>query len=264
MCIRDRSRACRRPCKVPARRREAVSPARKRQVAYQSAPSCGYLTHAARSLARTRNNGCRPRRAVLRRVPNDRWPSTQYVCQHFLSSRSGSRRYYLRKVQLTASDAGVAKQEADMKRRIGQYKARVTLFSAVAVVVFTMLMGVAFAADSTTSATLNGGSLNISSALTAGTFAGTLEGAAQTLTGTDFTGFSINDARGTGVGWDVTMMATPFVNATVAGKDLTANSFTAPLFGVAKADTGSSAVPGTLHVAATIDTGIAGVVICLL
>src|SRR5665811_699863 len=154
MCIRDRSRACRRPCKVPARRREAVSPARKRQVAYQSAPSCGYLTHAARSLARTRNNGCRPRRAVLRRVPNARGPATQYVCQHCLSTRSGSRRYYLRKVQLTASDAGVAKQEADMKRRIGQYKARVTLFSAVAVVVFTMLMGVAFAADSPTSAEL--------------------------------------------------------------------------------------------------------------
>src|SRR5665811_2270901 len=152
MCIRDRSRACRRPCKVPARRREAVSPARKRQVAYQSAPSCGYLTHAARSLARTRNNGCRPRRAVLRRVPNARGPATQYVCQHCLSTRSGSRRYYLRKVQLTASDASVAKQEADMKRRIGQYKARVTLFSAVAVVVFTMLMGVAFAADSPTSA----------------------------------------------------------------------------------------------------------------
>src|SRR5665811_781391 len=128
---------------------------------------------------------------------------------------AAGRRYYLRKVQPTASDAGVAKQEADMKRRIGQYKARVTLFSAVAVVVFTMLTGMAFAADSTTSATLTGGSLNISSALTAGTFAGTLEGAAQTLTGTDFTGFSINDPRGTGAGWDVTMVATQFLNGDV-------------------------------------------------
>jgi len=147
-----------------------------------------------------------------------------------------------------------------MKRRIGQYKARVTLFSAVAVVVFTMLMGVAFAADSPTSATLTGGSLNISSALTAGSFSGTLTGAAQELEGTGFSGFSINDPRGTGVGWNVTMVATPFVNATVAGRDLTANSFKAPLFGVAKADAGSSADPGTLHAAATIDTGIAGVV----
>src|SRR5660397_239529 len=109
---------------------------------------------------------------------------------------AAGRRYYLRKVQLTASDASVAKQEADMKRRIGQYKARVTLFSAVAVVVFTMLMGVAFAADSPTSATLTGGSLNISSALTAGSFSGTLTGAAQALEGTGFSGFSINDPRG--------------------------------------------------------------------
>ena len=151
-----------------------------------------------------------------------------------------------------------------MKRRIGQYKARVTLFSAVAVVVFTMLTGMAFAADSTTSATLTGGSLNISSALTAGTFAGTLEGAAQTLTGTDFTGFSINDPRGTGAGWDVTMVATQFLNGDTirtASDDLTANSFTAPLFAVAKADTGSSTLPGTLHAAATIDTGATGVAV---
>ena len=141
-----------------------------------------------------------------------------------------------------------------MKRRIGQYKARVTLFSAVAVVVFTMLMGVAFAADSTTSATLTGGTFNISTALTAGTFEGTLEGAAQTLTGTDFSGFSINDPRGTGLGWDVTMVATQFVNTTVTGKDLTLNSFTAPLFAVTKADAGSSDIPGTMRTA-TIDNG---------
>ena len=154
-----------------------------------------------------------------------------------------------------------------MKRRIGQYKARVTLFSAVAVVVFTMLTGMAFAADSTTSATaeLTGGTLNISTELTAGTFAGTLLGAdGQELTGVNFSGFSINDPRGTGAGWSVTMVATPFVNGDVrtAPDDLTVNSFTAPLFGVAKVDTGSSAVPGmgTLT-AATIDTGGAAVVV---
>ena len=129
------------------------------------------------------------------------------------------------------------------------------MFCAMAVVAFTGLTGVALAAGGDTSATLTGGELNISSQLTAGTFSGTLDGHAKVLDGSGFSGFSINDPRGTGVGWDVTMLATPLVNATVAGKDIVANSFTAPLFGVAKADTGSSDVPGTLHGAATIDTG---------
>src|SRR5680860_1263434 len=131
-----------------------------------------------------------------------------------------------------------------------------------------VLSAAAFAADSTTSATaqatLSGGTLNISSALQAGTFTGTLLGASQELTGVGFSGFSINDPRGTGVGWNVTMVATPFVNGDVrtAPDDLTVNSFTAPLFGVAKVDTGSSAVPGmgTLT-AATIDTGGGAVVV---
>ena len=55
------------------------------------------------------------------------------------------------------------------------------------------------------------------------------------------------------------MKATSFVNTTVTGKDLTANSFTAPQFAVT-GNTGSSAVPGTLHAAAKIDTGGDGVV----
>jgi hypothetical protein len=153
-----------------------------------------------------------------------------------------------------------------MKRRFGQRKVGVALFCAIAVVAFTGLTGVAFAEDDGTSAVLTGGSLNISTALEAGTFAGTLTGAAQVLDadvaggGTVFSGFSINDPRGTAVGWNVTMQATVFDNATVAGKDLAANSFTMPLLAVAKADAGSSAVPGTLHAAATIDTGVAGVV----
>lgn len=146
-----------------------------------------------------------------------------------------------------------------MKRRAGKGRGAV-LFCAVAVASFTMLTGVAFAGESGTSATLSGGSLNISTELAAGTFATTLTGAAAVLDGTGFSGFSINDPRGIGVGWNVTMQATVFDNATVAGKDLVANSFTAPLFGVVMADAGSSAVPGTLGAAATIDTGVAGVV----
>src|SRR5660397_4392 len=155
-----------------------------------------------------------------------------------------------------------------MKRRIGQYKARVTLFSAVAVVVFTMLTGTAFAADSTTPATatadLTSGTLNISSALGAGSFAGTLSGAAQVFYGTDFTGFSINDPRGTGAGWEVTMVATQFLNgdARTVPDDIALHSLTAPLFDVTVAATGSSAVPGsTLPEAAPIDTGGTGVLV---
>ncbi len=143
-----------------------------------------------------------------------------------------------------------------MKRRIGQHKARVTLFSAVAVLALAMLTGVAFAAESPTSATLTGGSLNISSDLTAGSFTGVLTGAAQVLDGAGFSGFSINDPRGTGDGWEVTMVATQFSNgdARIALDDIALNSFTAPLFTVVKADGGSSDVPGTLNAAATIDT----------
>jgi hypothetical protein len=134
------------------------------------------------------------------------------------------------------------------------------LFCILAVAAFTMLTGVALAETSDTSATLTGGSLNISTPLTAGTFTGTLDGHGRVLEGNGFSGFSINDPRGSGVGWDVTMQATIFDNATVAGKELVANSFTAPQFSVAKADAGSSDVPGTLHAAATIDTGTTGVV----
>ncbi len=147
-----------------------------------------------------------------------------------------------------------------MKRRSGHARGRVAMFCAMAVVAFTGLTGVALATGET-SATLEGGELNISSALTAGTFNGTLDGHAKVLDGSEaFTGFSINDPRGTGVGWDVTMQATVFDNATEDGKDLAANSLTMPLLAVAKADAGSSDVPGTLHAAATVDTGVAGVV----
>jgi hypothetical protein len=142
------------------------------------------------------------------------------------------------------------------------------LFCAVAVMAFTGLTGVAFAETDDTSAELTGGTLNISTELAAGTFAGTLTGAAQTLdasvagTGTAFSGFSINDPRGTGAGWTVTMLATQFVNGAVrtATDDIALNSLTMPLLAVAMADAGSSALPGTLHAAATIDTGDAGVV----
>jgi hypothetical protein len=143
---------------------------------------------------------------------------------------------------------------------------RVLVAAAVVALTMALSAGVAFADEDGTSGVLTGGDLSISNALEGGTFAGTLTGAAATLNanvaggGTEFSGFQITDARGTGVGWQVTMVATQFDNATQAGKDLALNSLTMPLLAVAKNDAGSSALPGTLHAATTIDTGDAGVV----
>lgn len=155
-----------------------------------------------------------------------------------------------------------------MHTRTERKRTGMRLLVAAAVVSLTMALsaGVAFAEEDGTSAEVSGGTLSISDALEAGTFAGTLTGAAQTLNanvaggGTEFSGFQIKDARGSGVGWNVTVFATQFDNTTKAGKDLVVNSLTMPLLAVAKADDGSSNVPGTLHAAATIDTGDAGVV----
>ncbi len=130
------------------------------------------------------------------------------------------------------------------------------LICACVAAALNLVTGVALAEDG----------LGISSELIAGTFAGTLRGESFTLHaseaggGTDFSGFSIRDTRGTGVGWYVTLVATRFENATYAGKSIALHSLTMPMLAVAKADAGSSDVPGTLHAAATIDTGGAGVI----
>lgn len=134
--------------------------------------------------------------------------------------------------------------------------------SAVAVALVVLAMGLfatsALAETSDSSATLTGGDLNISSALTAGTFSDTLEGAAQVLDGSGFTGFQVNDPRGTGVGWTMTLKAGQFSTAGGTPHVMALDSLTAPKFTVEKNDAGSSAVPGTLHDAATIDnaTGV--------
>ena len=135
-------------------------------------------------------------------------------------------------------------------------KTRMALFGVCVVVAFGLCAGVASADDG----------LSISAELAAGTFAGTLRGEGITLDasvaggGTEFSGFSITDTRGTGVGWCVTMVATRFENATFPGRDLALDSLTMPKLAVAKADEQSSDVPGDLHAAAAIDTGGDGVV----
>lgn len=137
---------------------------------------------------------------------------------------------------------------------------RFAVLLAIAALALGAMAGAAFAETDGTSATLTGGDLAIHSALEAGSFSATLTGHAAVLDGSGFSGFQIVDPRGTGVGWQVAMQATVLDNATVAGKDAVANSLTAPLFAVTKHDAGSSDVPGTLHAAATIDTGTTAVV----
>ena len=116
-----------------------------------------------------------------------------------------------------------------MKRRMGQHVWKMALMSALAVVILAMAAGAALATDPTTDTTVTGGQFAIESAMTvpAHLSAITLTGVAKTATG-EFSGFSINDPRGTGAGWNVTLHATIFDNGTHADKDLAAGSFSVP------------------------------------
>ena len=86
----------------------------------------------------------------------------------------------------------------------------------------------AFAAD-TTNVTVAGGTLTITNPLAADFPGATLNGAAQTKTAS-LAAFTVDDARGSGAGWNVTAQATRFgeVDATGAlvtgGKQLPASS----------------------------------------
>lgn len=137
---------------------------------------------------------------------------------------------------------------------------KVALFGVAAVAAFSSISGAALAdsAQTGSSATLNGGNLSITQSLAAGTFAGSLNGAPQTLAAdgqngsTEFSGFQAQDARGLGTGWTVTVAASRFVNADNSGHDFALGSLTMPqLTVVAEAD--SSEVPGALTTAAAID-----------
>jgi hypothetical protein len=67
----------------------------------------------------------------------------------------------------------------------------------------------AFAADAS-DVTVTGGSLGITVDPTVGNFAGvTLDGTAKTTTAS-FDGFEVNDPRGSGAGWNVTVQGTQF------------------------------------------------------
>ena len=133
-------------------------------------------------------------------------------------------------------------------------------------VVASVVPGTALAATANTSATLTAGTLSITRPLTAGTFAGTLTGLPQSLAAdpsggsSAFGGFQVRDARGSGVGWSVTVSAGRLVNADGSGHAFALGSLIMPQLAVAKDNLSSAAVPGTLHGAAAIDDGAAGVV----
>ena len=137
--------------------------------------------------------------------------------------------------------------------------------AAAATVLLTVTAFATTTTTTTTSATLAAGDLGITKPLTAGTFAGSLTGLPQSLAadpsagGTDFGGFQVRVARGSGVGWSVTASAGRLVNGDGSGHDLALGSLTMPRLAVAKDNASSSAVPGTLHGAAAIDTGADGV-----
>jgi hypothetical protein len=112
------------------------------------------------------------------------------------------------------------------------------------------------------------GSLAVSSGLSAGSFAGVLTGATQTLYadaaygGTPFSGFSVTDDRETGTGWAITVSATPFENVDYPGERLDPGSLVMPRLSVASADASCTAPPGELHDAAAVDAGGVVMVSC--
>jgi hypothetical protein len=124
----------------------------------------------------------------------------------------------------------------------------------------------AFAADAA-DVTVTGGSLGITVDPTVGNFAGvTLDGTAKSTTAS-FDGFEVNDARGTGAGWNVTVQATQFaewdstLNAgaggyVTSGKTLALNSLSLAAPTVA-ADGTTSAAPSITAGPYNVDAGSA-------
>lgn len=109
------------------------------------------------------------------------------------------------------------------------------------------------------SATFVGSSLTVSAQPMEVLFRAELRGAAQEIAGAGSSRFTVVDARGTGTGWQVSMKATPFANATVPGRDLAQDSFVAPLYRVEKGEGTASGLPGELR-SATIDNESGAVV----
>lgn len=113
---------------------------------------------------------------------------------------------------------------------------RIGLLVGVFFAATAVLGGTAYAA---TSVVLNAGTLTITTPTVANFGGITLNGTAQTTNAALGT-FSVTDARGSGIGWNVTVQATQF---TMTGHTLAMNSISMPAPTVAKADSTSGNVP---------------------
>lgn len=108
-----------------------------------------------------------------------------------------------------------------------------------------------------TNVTVTGGSLSLGS-ITTGDFGGvTLNGTAQSTTAT-MNAFTVTDARGTGLGWNVTISASSFKEYASgayveSGKTLGASRFTMAQASAAKVDSSSSAIPSMTSGTYTLD-----------
>jgi hypothetical protein len=96
---------------------------------------------------------------------------------------------------------------------------------ALAMVILVLAVpGTALAETDTTSVALTAGTLSFTTAPLADNFASTqLTGATQTIT-TNFNDWRVNDARGTGAGWNVTFQATQLSDGGATPKTLPTSS----------------------------------------
>ncbi|MDQ4126309.1 MAG: WxL domain-containing protein [Actinomycetota bacterium] len=129
---------------------------------------------------------------------------------------------------------------------------------AITLAVATATVGLAAPARADdTNVTVTGASLALGS-ITTGDFGGvTLNGAAQTTTGT-MSAFSVTDSRGTGVGWNVTVSASAFKeyasgSYVEGGRTLGTSRFTMGQASAAKSDSSSSGLPTMTSGTYTLD-----------
>ena len=105
------------------------------------------------------------------------------------------------------------------------------------------LPGTASAETDQTSVALTAGALSFTAAPTADNFADTaLTGATQTIT-TNFNDWRVNDARGSGAGWNVTMQASQFSDGGTTPKTLPTGSLKLKAPVVSKVDVLNPALP---------------------
>lgn len=132
---------------------------------------------------------------------------------------------------------------------------RATLLLLSSVVALATTASVARADD--TNVTVTGGELTLGS-ITTGDFGGiTLNGAAQSTTAT-MNAFSVTDARGTGLGWNVTVSASSFKEYAsgayvTGGKTLGTSRFSMAEASAAKVDSTSSGLPSMTSGTYTLD-----------